>query len=117
MSDVFFRDLDLPTPDIFLGVGSGSHALMTGKVMELLEPHIIARKGLIRGVRYPRLAQDMAEFCARTLFLTSERERNWRRKLAEIMITLQLEQRLTKQQILELYINQYDLGRRAHTRR
>nr|MDQ3554369.1 UDP-N-acetyl glucosamine 2-epimerase [Chloroflexota bacterium] len=26
MSDVFFRDLDLPPPDVSLGVGSGSHA-------------------------------------------------------------------------------------------
>ncbi len=33
MSDVFFRDLDLPVPDRFLGVGSGSHAEQTGRVM------------------------------------------------------------------------------------
>lgn len=26
MSDVFFRDLDLPEPDYALGVGSGTHA-------------------------------------------------------------------------------------------
>ena len=33
MSDVFFRDLEIPEPDIFLGVGSGSHAEQTAKVM------------------------------------------------------------------------------------
>jgi UDP-N-acetylglucosamine 2-epimerase (non-hydrolysing) len=33
MSDVFFRDLRLPTPDHHLGVGSGSHAEQTGGVM------------------------------------------------------------------------------------
>lgn len=33
MSDVFFTDLGLPRPDIFLGVGSGSHAQQTAKVM------------------------------------------------------------------------------------
>jgi len=33
MSDVFFNDLELPRPDIFLGVGSGSHAEQTAKVM------------------------------------------------------------------------------------
>jgi len=33
MSDVFFQDLQLPTPDIHLGVGSGSHAEQTGQVM------------------------------------------------------------------------------------
>ena len=33
MSDVFFQDLELPEPDIHLGVGSGSHAEQTGQVM------------------------------------------------------------------------------------
>lgn len=33
MSDAFFEDLDLPSPDIYLGVGSGTHAEQTGKVM------------------------------------------------------------------------------------
>jgi UDP-N-acetylglucosamine 2-epimerase (non-hydrolysing) len=33
MSDTFFSDLSLPIPDINLGVGSGSHAEQTGKVM------------------------------------------------------------------------------------
>ncbi len=37
MSDVFFRDLGLPEPDINLGVGSGSHAEQTGKVMMAYE--------------------------------------------------------------------------------
>lgn len=33
MSDSFFRDLRLPTPDFHLGVGSGSHAEQTAGVM------------------------------------------------------------------------------------
>jgi UDP-N-acetylglucosamine 2-epimerase (non-hydrolysing) len=33
MSDVFFVDLGLPHPDLFLGVGSGSHAEQTARVM------------------------------------------------------------------------------------
>jgi UDP-N-acetylglucosamine 2-epimerase (non-hydrolysing) len=33
MSKIFFRDLELPEPDIYLGVGSGTHAEQTGKVM------------------------------------------------------------------------------------
>ena len=41
-------------------------------VMELLEPHIILRRGLIAGTRYPRLAEDLAVFLARTLFFTSD---------------------------------------------
>jgi UDP-N-acetylglucosamine 2-epimerase (non-hydrolysing) len=42
MSETFFRDLEIPNPDIFLGVGSGSHAEQTGKVMAELEKVIQA---------------------------------------------------------------------------
>ncbi|MHB2166757.1 S-methyl-5-thioribose kinase [Alsobacter sp. R-9] len=41
-------------------------------VMELLEPHVIMRKGLIAGTRYPGVADAIATFCARTLFSTSD---------------------------------------------
>ncbi|QRK12794.1 UDP-N-acetylglucosamine 2-epimerase (non-hydrolyzing) [Archangium violaceum] len=37
MSDVFFTDLGMPAPDIHLGIGSGSHAEQTAKVMIELE--------------------------------------------------------------------------------
>jgi UDP-N-acetylglucosamine 2-epimerase (non-hydrolysing) len=37
LSEVFFRQLGLPTPDINLGVGSGSHAEQTAAVMVGLE--------------------------------------------------------------------------------
>jgi 5-methylthioribose kinase len=40
-------------------------------VMEYLSPHVIMRKGLIRGIEYPRFAADIAEFLAATLFNTS----------------------------------------------
>ncbi len=46
--------------------------MQAATVMELLEPHLILRKGLIKGLRYPKLAADMAEFCALTLFRTSD---------------------------------------------
>ncbi len=41
-------------------------------VMAYLSPHIILRKGLIRGIVYPRLADHMATFMAETLFSTSD---------------------------------------------
>jgi len=41
-------------------------------VMELLEPHIIMRKGLVAGTKYPRFADDITTFMARTLFFTSD---------------------------------------------
>ncbi len=41
-------------------------------VMELLEPHIIMRKGLVAGTQYPGFASDITNFMARTLFFTSD---------------------------------------------
>ncbi|CAL9659812.1 UDP-2,3-diacetamido-2,3-dideoxy-D-glucuronate 2-epimerase [Streptomyces sp. enrichment culture] len=38
MNDVFFTDLGIRPPDRFLGVGSGSHAEQTGRVMTAFEP-------------------------------------------------------------------------------
>src|SRR6266478_451623 len=43
MSDVFFQDLGMPEPDVHLGVGSGSHAQQTAKVMVEIEP-VLARE-------------------------------------------------------------------------
>ncbi|TFV37774.1 S-methyl-5-thioribose kinase [Bradyrhizobium frederickii] len=41
-------------------------------VMELLEPHIIMRKGLVAGTQYPGFVGDITTFMARTLFFTSD---------------------------------------------
>ena len=41
-------------------------------VMELIEPHIIMRKGLVAGTSYPRFVDDITTFLARTLFLSSD---------------------------------------------
>jgi UDP-N-acetylglucosamine 2-epimerase (non-hydrolysing) len=38
MSKVFFEDLELPQPDIYLGVGSGSHAQQTARIILAFEP-------------------------------------------------------------------------------
>ncbi len=52
MSDVFFSDLGMPLPDVHLGVGSGSHAEQTAKVMVGFEkvcleekPHLVVVAG------------------------------------------------------------------------
>ncbi len=44
MSAAFFTDLELPDPDVFLGVGSGTHAEQTARVMLALEPVVEARR-------------------------------------------------------------------------
>lgn len=38
MYDVFFADLDLPEPAVFLGVGPGTHAQQTARIMLAFEP-------------------------------------------------------------------------------
>lgn len=37
MSEVFFREMDIPAPDHRLHVGSGSHGAMTGRMLEKIE--------------------------------------------------------------------------------
>jgi len=44
MSDIFFTDLGLRPPDVHLGVGSGSHAEQTAKVMVAFEKHVEASR-------------------------------------------------------------------------
>lgn len=44
MSKVFFDDLELPHPDFYLGVGSGSHAEQTAKIMVEFEKIVLAEK-------------------------------------------------------------------------
>lgn len=41
MSDIFFRDLGLPEPDVNLGVGSGSHAAQTAALLTGLETTVL----------------------------------------------------------------------------
>jgi UDP-GlcNAc3NAcA epimerase len=37
MSDVFFTELDIPRPRYHLGIGSGSHGVQTGRMLEAIE--------------------------------------------------------------------------------
>jgi UDP-N-acetylglucosamine 2-epimerase (non-hydrolysing) len=44
MSDVFFRELDLPAPDVNLEVGSGSQAEQTAQIISRFEPVVLGHK-------------------------------------------------------------------------
>ncbi|OME78011.1 S-methyl-5-thioribose kinase [Paenibacillus sp. FSL A5-0031] len=49
-------------------------------IMEDLSDHIIMRQGLIGGTRYPKFADDISTFMARTLFFTSDLGMNQQEK-------------------------------------
>ena len=44
MSDIFFEELGIPKPDYNLGVGSGSHGLQMGRMLEKIEEIILKEK-------------------------------------------------------------------------
>jgi UDP-N-acetylglucosamine 2-epimerase (non-hydrolysing) len=44
MSEAFFRDLELPRPDIHLEVGSASHSVQTAEIMKRFEPVLLEHK-------------------------------------------------------------------------
>lgn len=44
MSELFFKQLNIPEPDLNLEVGSGSHATQTAEIMKRFEPVVLERK-------------------------------------------------------------------------
>ena len=44
MSQVFFDELELPKPDVYLGIGSGTHAEQTGNILIAIEPILLEKK-------------------------------------------------------------------------
>ena len=44
LSGRFFRDLDIPPPDVSLGIGGGSHAVQTAEIMKAFEPVVLERR-------------------------------------------------------------------------
>jgi UDP-N-acetylglucosamine 2-epimerase (non-hydrolysing) len=44
LSEAFFADLEIPRPDVNLGVGSGSHAEQTARVLLAFEPVLVERR-------------------------------------------------------------------------
>ena len=44
MSDVFFEELGIPTPDYNLGIGGGTHGEQTGRMLEAVEKVILEVK-------------------------------------------------------------------------
>ncbi len=48
LSDIFFRQMGIPEPDVNLEVGSGSHAWQTAEILKRIEPVLLEQKpGLV----------------------------------------------------------------------
>ncbi len=65
----------------------------------------------VRHSQHMQGASTITMQVARTYFLSTDR--TWKRKLAEAMLSFELEQRFTKQQIFEMYANEVYLGNRG----
>jgi penicillin-binding protein 1B len=65
----------------------------------------------IRHSQHMQGASTITMQVARTYFLSTDR--TWKRKLAEAMLSFELEQRFSKQQIFEMYANEVYLGNRG----
>ena len=69
----------------------------------------------VKNFAYGRILEGgstITQQLARNLFLT--KQKTYSRKIAEILIALQIERRYTKEEILELYLNQVYLGHNAY---
>jgi penicillin-binding protein 1B len=78
-----------------------------------LDPIRMAKAAYIdvREGRKEQGASTITMQLARSFWL--DQEKTYTRKLAEILLTLELERRFTKEQILEFYVNEVYLGRRG----
>ena len=94
-------------------------ALLTTEDRQFYEHSGIAVKGILRAVlknlikgRYAEGASTITQQLAKTLFLTPRKAIT--RKLREAILSFQLEQRYTKNEILTLYLNQVYFGNGAY---
>lgn len=71
-------------------------------------------RALVANLRHSRSqgASTITQQVARNFYLSSRKD--YVRKLREMLLALKIEQQLTKDQILELYMNQIYLGQRAY---
>ena len=81
--------------------------------------HGVSKKGIIRAfltnIRHLRVVEggsSITQQLAKNLFFSFERE--WGRKLKEMLIAIQMERRYTKDEIIESYCNQIYFGSNAY---
>ena len=102
---------EIPQVVIDAVVAIEDHRFFDHHGLDFIRTTKAAYDGWIVEGRRPRGTSTLTQQLARGFFLTPEQ--TYARKLAELMIALQLEARLSKEKILELYVNQVNLGRRG----
>ena len=95
------------------------HAFIAIEDNRFYEHKGVDPRGLLRAVYTNIVAQEIAEGgstitqqLAKNAYLTQDR--TYKRKIQEIFLALQLEKQYTKQEILELYLNQIYFGQGAY---
>ncbi|MFB3920414.1 MAG: PBP1A family penicillin-binding protein [Terriglobia bacterium] len=104
------RYQDLPKVLVNAVVATEDHRFFSHSGVNIYRLIAATVTGLERGERI-RGTSTLTMQLAREFFLT--RAYDFRRKAAEIFLTLLMEQRLTKEQIFEMYANQIYLGQRG----
>ena len=96
-----------------------SNAFLAAEDTRFYQHHGVDFRGVFRAFLANLKAGDIVQGgstitqqITRSLLLT--RERTWQRKIKEAILATRLERRLTKAQILELYLNQIYFGNRAY---
>ena len=105
---VAYEDVPAILRDAILAIED--HRFFSHSGIDLIRTSRAALDGIIEW-RRPRGTSTLTQQLARQFFLKPEQ--TYKRKIEELMISLQLESRLTKEQIFEFYANQIPLGRRG----
>lgn len=103
-----FRYSDYPRHLVEAVVAIEDHRFFSHGGIDLIRTTRAAFEGLTNWEK-PRGTSTLTQQLARNFFLT--REATYQRKFAEAMIALQLEARLSKEEIFENYANQIFMGR------
>ena len=94
------------------------HAVLAIEDARFFEHHGVDYKGMLRaalanlGQAKSQGASTITMQVARNVFLSAEK--SYTRKIYEVLLTFKLEHLLSKEQILEIYMNQIFLGQRAY---
>jgi penicillin-binding protein 1A len=102
---------EMPTPLIYSYLAAEDHSFFSHSGVDVQNIFVAVLGNVVRSGR-PRGASTITQQVIKNLFLSSEV--SLRRKVQEVILAKRIETVLSKQQILQLYLNQIYLGRNAY---